>query len=115
EEVVDVSYGIAINSTLSTFIAPSGALVKTFVPTDSSLGGGWKGTFFDDSSWNQGTTGVGYETDPPPPPFSGFTVRQVDTQGGTDGSLDNITEVENLLNGAANPAASTVVLSRCRE
>src|SRR5882724_6700504 len=79
EQLTDVSYGIATNSTSSSFVNSSGALVKTFVPTDGSLGGGWKGAFFDDSSWNQGTTGVGYETDPPPPPFAGFTVRQVDT------------------------------------
>jgi len=115
EQVTDVSYGIATNSTLTTFINSSGALVKTFVPTNGDLGGGWKGAFFDDSSWNQGTTGVGYETDPPPPPFAGFTVRMVDTQGGTDGSLDSITEAQNLLNGTANPAAYNVVFNGSKE
>ena len=115
EQVTDVSYGIASNSNLTTFVNSSGALVKTFVPTNGDLGGSWKGSFFDDSGWNQGTTGVGYETDPPPPPFAGFTVRQVDTQGGTDGSLDNITEVQNLLNGTANPAAYTVVFNGSKE
>src|SRR4051812_479934 len=109
-QVADTSYGIASSSTYSNFITEGGALVRTFVPTES-IGGGWKGLFFDDSAWHQGTTGVGYETDPPPPPFSGFTVKQIDTQGGTDGSLDNITEAMNLLNGTANPAAYTVVFN----
>src|SRR4051812_15100227 len=114
-QISDVSYGIASNSTLTSFVTDTGALVKTFVPQDGTLGGAWKGLFFDDSNWNQGTTGVGYEADPPPQPFAGFTVRQVDTQGGTDGSLDNITEAMNLLNGTANPAAYTVVFNGSKE
>jgi len=39
----------------------------------------------------------------------------VDTQGGTDGSLDNITEAQNLLNGNANPSAYTVVFNGGKE
>ncbi|HEV8605302.1 MAG TPA: lamin tail domain-containing protein [Tepidisphaeraceae bacterium] len=114
EQVTDTSYGIATNSTLTTFINSNGALVKTFVPT-SSIGGGWKGTFFDDSSWAQGTTGVGYEADPPPPPFAGMTVRMVDINGGTDGSIDNITEAQGILNGTSNPAAHTKVFDGSKE
>ncbi|HEV8290642.1 MAG TPA: lamin tail domain-containing protein, partial [Tepidisphaeraceae bacterium] len=113
-QLTDTSYGIATNSNSTSFITDAGALVKTFVPTED-IGGGWKGLFFDDSSWSQGTTGVGYETDPPPPPFAGFTVRQVDVQGGSDGSLDNITEAMNLLNGNANPSAYTVVFNGSKE
>src|SRR5258706_2390809 len=115
EQLTDVSYGIAHNSSLATFIPSSGALVRNFVPTNGDLGGSWKGAFFDDSTWNQGTTGVGYETDPPPPPFAGFTVRQVDQQGGTDGSRDNVPEAQILLNGTANPAAYTVVFNGSKE
>lgn len=42
-------------------ILPSNAPVSVFIPPDNSLNATWFNTSFDDSSWIQGTSGVGYE------------------------------------------------------
>jgi hypothetical protein len=107
DQLVNVSYGIAITSNASQVVNSSGSLVKTLVP-NASIGGSWRSVGFDDSTWTSATTGVGYETDPPPPPFAGYTVRMVDINGGTDGQLNNITEAQSILNGTASSAAYTV-------
>jgi len=42
-------------------ILASGAPARALVPTDGSLGLSWTGVDFVDSTWDSGTTGVGYE------------------------------------------------------
>src|SRR6267142_1050992 len=78
QQITNTSYGIAVQSSSSTLVNP-GALVKTLVPTSGALGTTWTGTGFVDSTWRQGTTGVGYEADPPPPPVNQWAIRMVDT------------------------------------
>ncbi len=42
-------------------LLPAGAPVRALVPTDESVDSTWRTPSFDDSNWQAGTTGVGYE------------------------------------------------------
>src|SRR5436190_3641894 len=109
QQLTNTSYGIAVQSTSSTLINP-GALVKTFIPSDGSLGTTWTAANFNDTNtaiWKQGTTAVGYETDPPPPPFAGFAVRMVDTVSGPMGTIADATNVLNNIPGGYTVASDT--------
>src|SRR2546421_737313 len=80
-EIYNPTSGIAIQSTTSKLLG-TGALVKTFVPTNGNLGNTWTSNSFVDSSWRQGTTGVGYDTSAVPPPTTQWAVRMVNTAAG---------------------------------
>ena len=69
DQFPDISYGIAQNVTTNSLVV-SGAAAKVLVPTGGTLGSTWTQTGFNDSSWTNGTTGVGYET-----AVAGFAVR----------------------------------------
>ena len=61
-QLQDVSYGFAMNYTTNFFIT-NGAAVKWKVPTNSGdFPANWTATNFDDSSWSNGVTGIGYST-----------------------------------------------------
>src|SRR5204863_273396 len=63
----------------------------------------------NDATWTAGMTGVGYETETPGAPTgSGFSVRMVDTNGGTDGDFSNIGEAAAVLDGTAAAGAFVV-------
>jgi hypothetical protein len=99
QQLSDTSYGIAVQSTVTPLLN-TGALVRTHFPTSGVLGTTWTQNGFNDNGalWRQGITGVGYEADPPPPPFSGFAVRMVDT---VSGPMGTILDATNVLNGVA--------------
>ncbi len=62
----DVSYGVAQGTnteTLLTAAAPGRALIPDAV-TGPALGTGWTSRTFDDSSWESGVTGWGYDNEP---------------------------------------------------
>jgi hypothetical protein len=59
-----VSFGFEMESFSTDFIVP-GAPAKFFVPADASLGTGWISPGFDDSAWQAGTTGLGYDKKTP--------------------------------------------------
>jgi hypothetical protein len=63
--VSDVSYGAA-TETVSTLLVAAGAQARALVPLDGGLGTTWMATGFDDSSWTQGSTGVGFDLKPLP-------------------------------------------------
>jgi hypothetical protein len=63
-QVPGVSYGIPVEQTISTAVS-TGATAKVFVPLGSGLGASWLVTEFDDSTWTNAVTGVGFETDGP--------------------------------------------------
>lgn len=44
-------------------LLPLGAPAKVFVPTDNTLGTRWREQVFDDSTWTDATTGIGFDTD----------------------------------------------------
>ncbi len=54
----DFSYGLP--QVVDTLIAP-GAAAATLIPNDGSLGNAWAEPTFDDSGWQSGTTGIGFE------------------------------------------------------
>ncbi|MCA9247892.1 MAG: lamin tail domain-containing protein, partial [Planctomycetales bacterium] len=57
----DVSYGQAMRIEESEVLS-QGATIRAFVPTDDTLGLDWTLVDFDDSSWSEGATGVGFDT-----------------------------------------------------
>src|SRR2546426_5403838 len=59
EQQTDVSYGMATDSNSSSSIV-DGAPVRVLVPPGPDLGLQWTQLDFDDGSWKEGTTGVGY-------------------------------------------------------
>lgn len=66
QQFEDVSYGVAMGDALDVLVDDT-TLVRTFVPTDATLGTTWTGLLFDDSDWQGGpgvTAGVGYEASP---------------------------------------------------
>ena len=83
----------------------TGANVKVFIPTNGTLGNTWTTTGFNDSSWISGTNGVGFEV---PTVSTGFNVRMVDTNGGSDGQIDTITEATSILDGTFSAGSFTI-------
>ena len=59
-QVADVSYGLVRDATTVTLLDP-GAPVRAFVPPNDNLGLAWTAVEFNDASWTNGTTGIGYD------------------------------------------------------
>jgi hypothetical protein len=57
----DVSYGIGMQVAVTPLVATNAA-IHFLIPTNSSVDGVWTQTNFDDSSWQTGINGIGYET-----------------------------------------------------
>lgn len=57
----DVSFGVAMQVTNTTLVATN-AVVRLWVPTDSSVDGQWMMSGFNDSGWLAAINGIGYET-----------------------------------------------------
>ena len=75
-QFADISYGLAQQVQVTRFVA-SNAPVRVLIPTSATLGLTWTTTSFSDSSWQQATNGVGFETYVP-----GFAVRNMRANGG---------------------------------
>ena len=94
----NISYGVGSTVVTATSLLGFGATAKYFVPTAGNGGSGiqaaWMTPSFDDSTWNAGSTGIGYDT----------------SVGGT-GLLPNENEPNNTAatanNGTANFGAIT--------
>lgn len=59
-----ISYGLAAEDAglqLQTVLLSIGAPAAAWVPTDGALGLTWTEVAFDDGTWTEGTTGVGYD------------------------------------------------------
>src|SRR6266480_7343589 len=61
QQFPDISYGLGQDVTTNRLVA-SGAPANVLIPSGGTLGLTWTQTVFNDSSWNSGATGVGYET-----------------------------------------------------
>ncbi|HVR75829.1 MAG TPA: lamin tail domain-containing protein, partial [Planctomycetota bacterium] len=59
EQQPDISYGMATDSTFANPVV-NGAEARVFVPTTGDLGLQWTQLEFDDSTWRQGTTAIGF-------------------------------------------------------
>jgi hypothetical protein len=74
-------YGVVVTP-LVLSLPSVGGPVRIHVPTDDSLGSSWREVAFNDSGWQRGTNGVGYETGP-----GGYTGRILaDSQGDWSGA-----------------------------
>ena len=47
---------------LTTALVPTGALARVFVPTNGALGNAWLTNGFDDSTWSNLVTGIGFDS-----------------------------------------------------
>jgi len=72
QQIADVSCGLPAASTYERLLITSDAPCRAFVPTDNSLGLSWVLNSFDDSPWESGTTGVGYDNNPDYLPLIGL-------------------------------------------
>ena len=59
-QISDVSYGLVPDAAAVTLLSP-GAPVRAFVPPNDNLGLTWTDVEFNDASWTNGTTGLGYD------------------------------------------------------
>ena len=89
----NISYGVGSTVVTATSLLGFGATSKYFVPTAGNGGSGLQATWmtpgFDDSTWNAGSTGIGYDT----------------SVGGT-GPLPNESEPNNTAATANNGSAN---------
>ena len=60
-QVEDSSWGPSMTTT-SSLLVDEGAAVRFAIPANDSLDAVWTDPAFDDGSWSQGTTGIGYDT-----------------------------------------------------
>lgn len=61
DQIEDISYGLAGGTTKVTLIGEE-APCRAHVPSSDVLGNSWHLVGFNDRSWDDGTTGVGYDT-----------------------------------------------------
>ncbi len=64
DQTDNVSFGLGLKSTGTTTLISSPYPAQYLVPLDGSLELTWTEADFDDSSWNSGYSGIGYETAP---------------------------------------------------
>jgi hypothetical protein len=82
-QVADQTFGMARTRDVVPLV-DEGAAASAFVPNDGSLGLSWTDVDFDDSSWFQGTTAIGFEQVAP-----AFTIRDdFDADLGPEWSID---------------------------
>lgn len=65
QQYEDVSYGVgSYSSTLNIMLRDTNTICKAVIPTNGDVDGLWYSNNFDDSGWEIGYSGVGYEADP---------------------------------------------------
>src|SRR5207249_12302450 len=97
----NISYGLGQDLQVTRFVSNT-APARILVPTDGTLGAAWVSLGFDDSGWQAGTNGVGYESFVP-----GFAVKNIRANGGVCdlGTADSV---------LANPTAQAAVFTENR-
>ena len=75
----DVSYGIGMQLTTTTLVATNAA-IHYLIPANASVDATWTQTNFNDSSWQVGTNGIGYETGIADPQEESFAAKVLATQ-----------------------------------
>ena len=61
EQTTDVSYGKGVVQANELVLLPVRAPAKAFIPANDALGMDWTELDFDDSEWESGQTGIGYD------------------------------------------------------
>ena len=98
QQTENISYGFTQEVTTDTLVEP-GAAAKLLVPT-SEPGSSWKDLNFNDSSWQNATSTIGYQTSVP-----GFTVLDAKSTS----SVVNLSDAERVLNGTGQRSATTAI------
>ncbi len=75
----DISYGTSTPRTWVKLLG-LGDVTRVHVPTDDSLGTSWRSPDFDDSSWNSGTLGVGFDRSTSPVDLTPYIGTNVESQ-----------------------------------
>ena len=86
EQFANVSYGLGQNVQVTRLISNTSP-AHIWVPRDGTLGTSWTAPDFDDTAWQAGTNGVGYQTYVP-----GFAVKNIQGNGSVC-ALDTAKEV----------------------
>jgi hypothetical protein len=94
----DISYGVGQAVTETTLLA-AGATTRYYAPSDDSLGAAWTDPDFVDTSWSQGTTGLGV-----PNVTAGFAVWGY--KANTTGTLANLAAAQAVIDVPANQSWS---------
>ena len=79
QQFPDVSYGIGMQLSTITLVATNAA-IHYVIPVNSSADAIWTHANFDDSSWQLGTNGIGYETGIADPQEESFAAKVLATQ-----------------------------------
>lgn len=75
----DVSYGIGMQLATTALVATNAA-IHYWVPTNASVAATWTQIEFDDSSWQTGANGIGYETGLADPQEESFAAKVLASQ-----------------------------------
>ncbi len=75
----DVSYGIGMKLTTTALVATN-AVVHLLIPSNAAVDSTWTITNFNDSNWQIGTNGIGYETGLFDPQEESFAAKMMVTQ-----------------------------------
>ena len=96
KQSTDISYG-NITQNISQQLIGSGSSLKALVPNSNALGDTWHNAGFDDSTWLNGTQGVGFDAVPGGNPGpAGWTVHMLRA---STGDFTNISVAKNVLDG----------------
>lgn len=106
----DVSYGVATSQSTDSLIGPRNTARARVPSAADNFGTDWTSPTFNDSAWTAGTTGVGYETDSPPPATPGFRVRMVNVSAGTRADISTVDDAAAILNSPDGTAAGAYVV-----
>ena len=115
----DVSYGIGMQLITTTLVATNAA-IHYLIPSNAAFDATWTQLNFDDSSWQTGTNGIGYETGIIDPQEESFAAKLLATQpeaywrlnetngttaanAGSDGVEDQGGYLGNIVLGQAGP------------
>ena len=79
QQFPDVSYGIGMSLTTTPLVATNAA-IHFWMPTNSSADTTWTQTNFDDSNWQTGINGIGYETGIADPQEESFAAKVLASQ-----------------------------------
>ena len=94
----NVSYGVAMQIGTTALVATN-VLLRYLIPADPSVDGIWMRTNFDDSSWQTGTNGFGYQTDSSDPQEASFASKVLATQPVAYWRLDETSGPEAINSG----------------
>jgi hypothetical protein len=96
----DVSYGLEMAFATTTLVGAN-ASIHYLIPTNSSVDGAWQQTAFNDSAWQVGVNGIGYETGIYDPGEESFSAKVLASQPVAYWRLNETNGVQAVNSGSA--------------